>query len=297
MTACRLSLFGFVVLASACSGVQHAGETFPRCSGPAAENTEIYWTGEAQGTDAVARQKALLEAFVTGLQPVVGIGVREKLTQVQQVNERSNGVQENTERKVEMQFGAQRLKDFRATYCKAEDSRIRAEVQVNRVELARLKRQANNTTVALVMCSSDPSGACLGEVHDRARAAAQRTGASVSDVLDAPEGLDASRTADLARSHGASRAVAFRMTAKFERTEQSLHVCRARIVATLWDAEEARRFARRSRQATPRMAASKVWSMPTARRPRTRAPRRFATRGPSWSRCSTSGRAVIRAAA
>jgi hypothetical protein len=232
---------GAVFVAGAVGGCVQSASTLPACAAPkAVEAGGLAMSAEVAGTDAVARKKALAEALVEGLGPVLGVGVRSKLA-FTDVAATRNGVTSEastTSQDVEVSFGAAKVKDYSVSYCASATGGTHAEVRLTGRELARLKRISRDATLLVVGCSSEAQGACSADLRDRAKSLAQGAGLEVGEavLVQGEPQLEDLRTR--AFTAGTSKALVLRLDAPTVYEEAPYRVCRAQVAATLIDMEE-----------------------------------------------------------
>lgn len=232
---------GAVFVAGSLAGCVQSASTLPPCAAPkAVEAGGLAMSAEVAGTDAVARKKALAEALVEGLGPVLGVGVRSKLA-FTDVAATRNGVTSEastTSQDVEVSFGAAKVKDYSVSYCASATGGTHAEVRLTGRELARLKRISRDATLLVVGCSSEAQGACSADLRDRAKSLAQGAGLEVGEavLVQGEPQLEDLRTR--AFTAGTSKALVLRLDAPTVYEEAPYRVCRAQVAATLFDMEE-----------------------------------------------------------
>lgn len=232
---------GAVFVAGSLAGCVQSAITLPPCAAPkAVEAGGLAMSAEVAGTDAVARKKALAEALVDGLGPVLGVGVRSKLAFTDVAATRNGVTSESstTSQDVEVSFGAAKVKDYSVSYCGSATGGTHAEVRLTGRELARLKRISRDATLLVVGCSSEAQGACSSDLRDRAKSLAQGAGLEVGEavLVQGEPQLEDLRTR--AFTAGASKALVLRLDAPTVYEEAPYRVCRAQVAATLFDMEE-----------------------------------------------------------
>ncbi len=197
-------------------------------------------SAEVSGTDANARKKALADALVEGLAPVLGVGVRSKLAIADVASNREGKIAESSETRqdIEVSFGAAKVKDFAVSYCASPSGGTRADVRLSAPEVARLKRIARDATLVVVGCSSAAAGACTEDLRDRAKALAEEAGLSVGEavLVSGEPAVDELRTRAFASS--AAKTLVLRLDAPTLLAEAPYRVCRAQGAATLLDMED-----------------------------------------------------------
>jgi hypothetical protein len=234
-------LIGSLCGAGALAGCVQSASTLPACAAPKpVEGGGLAMSAEVPGTDAAARKKALAEALVEGLGPVLGVGVRSKLA-FTDVASTKNGVtneSSTTSQDVEVSFGAAKVKDYSVSYCASASGGTHAEVRLTGRELGRLKRIARNATLLVVGCSSEAAGACTADLRDRGKALAQGAGLEVGEavLVQGEPQIEDLRTR--AFTAGTTKVLVVRLDAPTVFEEEPYRVCRAQVAATLFDMEE-----------------------------------------------------------
>jgi hypothetical protein len=150
------------------------------------------------------------------------------------------------EQRIHSHFSAEKVRNFRTQFCQQQGS-VRAQVMLPADEIARLRRQAEGRTLAILTCGPGTEDVCSQLDQERVRALGQQAGYTIADVAVRKDSPDAATIGQLARGRGATRALHVRLTAQSSGQQQQYLVCHALATGTLWDAESDKQVA----QATP----------------------------------------------